>query len=133
MIVGLHSMKLPQSWGTESYQLGVPAVLPENFSLVPLSLEQADRPSLRFELCRHALVAFVETLDMFRRCSDHLTYTRPASLGLYSHWRVTNPQVVSVRIISSVSARMSVMLLLLWVLQAWFGIHVRSKNNMSIL
>ena len=29
MIVGPHSMKLPQSWDTESDQLGVPAVLPE--------------------------------------------------------------------------------------------------------
>ena len=36
MIVGPHSTKLPQSWDTESDQLGVPAVLPETFLLGPV-------------------------------------------------------------------------------------------------
>ena len=35
MIVGPHSTKLPQSWDTESDQLGVPAVLPEQLPRRP--------------------------------------------------------------------------------------------------
>ena len=35
-MVGPHSMKLPQSWDTESDQLAVPVVLPENFLIGPM-------------------------------------------------------------------------------------------------
>ena len=43
MIVGPRSMKLPQSWDTESDQLGVPAVLPEK--LWVLLLARTRRPA----------------------------------------------------------------------------------------
>ena len=45
MIVGPHSMKLPQSRGTESDQLGVPAVLLEKLHRGPCFLARTRRPA----------------------------------------------------------------------------------------
>ena len=73
MIVGPHATKPPQPWDTESDQLGLPAVLPENFPLWSRSqLEQllafAAVPSLQSRVlaaCEMYEPKLLEVLEVF--------------------------------------------------------------------
>ena len=88
MIVGPHSTKLPQSWNTESDQLGPPAVLPEQLHRGPCFLLKQDiRPLHRFTIGNQALVDrfFVNFVVLkMVELRSFLGFCAPELLGIWS-------------------------------------------------